>query len=275
MAVIITPGDANPVDVRGGKRFNAGANYYAEGTRTDRAGTGLTVTPSASDQAIPEGVYDGNAGDGKVSAVSFNAAKVLADTTIAGTQGTMVDRTGDTAAASITRSGTTIKLKATEGYRDGVNDNVTHIDANDVAANIRKDITIRGLTGTYNALYVTAGDNLFGIIELITYNSTTSYVEKLYGVVGVGGIIRTEFDLYTDEEDITAFGRIYVNGVARGIERECAGESPDKLTFTEDISGIEPGDRISLYLRSGSAGVLARTTHLKLSTTEIVIQMGS
>lgn len=62
--------------------------------------------------------------------------------------GTMVDRAGDTAALSLTRSGTTIRLRATEGYRDGTNDFVTHTDANDIAANIKAGVAIRGMVGT-------------------------------------------------------------------------------------------------------------------------------
>lgn len=78
--------------------------------------------------------------------------KVLAPHTI-GTEdgvvpGTMPDRAGDTAALAISRSGTTIKLRASKGYRDGVDDNVTHADPNDIAANIKQGVTIRGLMGT-------------------------------------------------------------------------------------------------------------------------------
>ena len=65
--------------------------------------------------------------------------------------GTMPDRAGDTAALAQTRSGTTVKLRASEGFRDGTNDYVTHTDANDTAENIRATKTIRGLTGTFTA----------------------------------------------------------------------------------------------------------------------------
>ncbi|WP_206098847.1 hypothetical protein [Paenibacillus paeoniae] len=57
------------------------------------------------------------------------AADVLAGKTI-GTDngiisGTMVDRAGDTAALSAAVSGTTLRLRTSEGYRDGINDFVT------------------------------------------------------------------------------------------------------------------------------------------------------
>ena len=65
--------------------------------------------------------------------------------------GTMPNNTtGDFATDSVTRVGTTLKLSiGTAGYfADACN--VTHADANDIAANIKKDVTIRGLTGTYD-----------------------------------------------------------------------------------------------------------------------------
>lgn len=62
--------------------------------------------------------------------------------------GTMVDRTGDTACVSSSVSGTTLKLKASEGYRDGTNDNVTITDADFIASNIISGKNIFGLAGT-------------------------------------------------------------------------------------------------------------------------------
>ena len=61
--------------------------------------------------------------------------------------GTIVDRTGDTASSSDSVSGTTLKLVATVGYRDGTNDTVTITDADFAAANIKSGITIFGLEG--------------------------------------------------------------------------------------------------------------------------------
>jgi|GEM_PF-5359636 len=58
------------------------------------------------------------------------------------------ERQGDNVALALTRSGTTIKLRAPGGVYDGVDDNVTHTDVNDIPENIRQGVTIRGLTGT-------------------------------------------------------------------------------------------------------------------------------
>ncbi len=61
--------------------------------------------------------------------------------------GTMPDRQGDTAALAISRSGTTLKLRASEGYRDGVDDNVIYNEPNWIAENIPQGISIFGLVG--------------------------------------------------------------------------------------------------------------------------------
>ncbi len=84
------------------------------------------------------------------------AQHVLAPYTISndedtGIVGTMVDRSGDTAALALSRTGPTIKLKASQGYRDGTNDYVTHTDINDVADNIKVGITIRNQSGTFTS----------------------------------------------------------------------------------------------------------------------------
>lgn len=62
--------------------------------------------------------------------------------------GTMPNRAGDTAALASSVSGTTLKLRASDGYRDGIDDNVTITDADFVDSNIPNDKNIFGLQGT-------------------------------------------------------------------------------------------------------------------------------
>ncbi|MDI4648513.1 hypothetical protein [Cohnella hashimotonis] len=105
----------------------------------------LSFTPSASSQTVPAGYTSG----GSVAAVSVDASKVLAGTTIAGTTGTMPNRSGDTPMLSYSVSGQTLRLLPSLGYRNGTSDYVTITDSNFQAANIRKNVSIMGVAGTY------------------------------------------------------------------------------------------------------------------------------
>ncbi|MCQ4363022.1 hypothetical protein KQR54_18155 [Mycobacterium gordonae] len=91
--------------------------------------------------------------------------------------GTMPDRAGDTAALASSVSGTTLKLRASNGYRDGVDDNVTITDADFIAANILSGKDIFGLVGTLEqgrkvATGFTATDSQYNFIA--DGGSTTS-----------------------------------------------------------------------------------------------------
>ena len=66
-------------------------------------------------------------------------------------------------------------------------------------------------------------------------------------LVGQGNAYRVLFDIcphYADHGSAVQ-AQIYVNGVARGSLRD--GGSGGWITYTEDISGLKPGDRIQLY----------------------------
>ncbi|MEC0089319.1 glycine-rich domain-containing protein [Paenibacillus macquariensis] len=58
------------------------------------------------------------------------------------------NRAGDTAALASSVVGTTLKLRASNGYRDGVDDNVTITDANFASANIANGVNVLGVVGT-------------------------------------------------------------------------------------------------------------------------------
>lgn len=65
--------------------------------------------------------------------------------------GSMNNRAGDTACLASSIVGTTLKLRASDGYRDGVDDNVTITDANHIAGNIKVGVTDLGVLGTFTA----------------------------------------------------------------------------------------------------------------------------
>lgn len=143
------------------------------GELPNRIGSGLILTPSAVDQAIPIGGYDGLVSSGKVAGVYVPPANVLTGTTIAGTAGAMPNRSGDTAALANAIAGTTLKLRATNGYRDGIDDNVTITDADFIAANIINGKDIFGLLGTARLGYFASGESV-STPDTDSYNTDTS-----------------------------------------------------------------------------------------------------
>jgi hypothetical protein len=86
--------------------------------------------------------------EGDAVVANVLAGKTFSNDSDTGLTGTMTDRAGDTAALSSSVSGTTLKLLASDGYRDGVDDNVTITDADFAAANILSGKTIFGVAGT-------------------------------------------------------------------------------------------------------------------------------
>ncbi|XID92491.1 hypothetical protein ACF3MZ_29185 [Paenibacillaceae bacterium WGS1546] len=129
-------------DILAPKTAYGSAGTKLTGTMVDRGNMSFTPGPTA--QTIPAGKHGGG---GQVAAVAVPADKVLAGTTIAGTAGTMPHRSGDTVALASSVSGTTLKLRASAGYRNGTSDNVTITDPNFVETNIPEDISLFGLQG--------------------------------------------------------------------------------------------------------------------------------
>lgn len=207
------------------------------------------------------------------------AANVLAGTTASndsdvGFAGTMVDRSGDTVALAISTVGTTIKLRASEGYRDGTNDNVTHTDANRIAANIKAGVKLDGLTGTLVEGTVTPGTSSASPDTFNTIRTTISltYEKKKEMLMNLGGTYRVSFQLM-GEGTYFVWGRIYKNGVAYGTERGPVDSSG--FTFTEDLL-FSQGDYLQIYVKntttnpSYAGGLrLAAVTIAKIATVTL------
>ncbi|MNW50264.1 hypothetical protein D3C74_277120 [compost metagenome] len=129
-----TGGTAEPDQVLAGETFT---NDLGVQTGTMPNNGSVTITPSGSAQTIPEGYHDGT---GTVSAVIFDAAKVLEGTTIAGTAGTMDD---NGALGTITPGTTNQTIPA--GYTSG---GTILGDIDLLSENIKNGITIFGVEGT-------------------------------------------------------------------------------------------------------------------------------
>ncbi len=121
------PGTVLPPNILSGKAYTV---WY------DLAGDCLFLRASAEGTALPEAVL---------------AGEPFSNETDVGLIGSMPNRAGDTVAAAISTVGTVIKLLATRGFRDGIDDNVTHDDPNRIPDNIRAGVTLDGVLGTSKA----------------------------------------------------------------------------------------------------------------------------
>ena len=88
--------------------------------------------------------------------------------------GTMPNRAGDTAAIASSVSGTTLKLRASTGFRDGVDDNVTITDADFLASNIKIGVDLLGLVGTLSNVKSIQRGTLSGVLDDSNNVSITS-----------------------------------------------------------------------------------------------------
>ena len=121
-----------------------------------------TYTPGATAQTVAAGQY--LSGAQTVAAVSFDASKVLTGTTIAGTAGTMANRSGEYPATNniVYNPGTPnenrIFVQPPQGYYSGgstgtwTGGNAAYItDTNYVAGNIKAGTSVFGLAGSFTS----------------------------------------------------------------------------------------------------------------------------
>ncbi|RJE47678.1 hypothetical protein A7K50_03250 [Dehalobacter sp. MCB1] len=115
--------------------------------------------------------------EGDAVAANVLATKTFSNDSDTGIVGTMPNRAGDTAALSSEVSGTTLKLLASDGYRDGVDDKVTVTDSNFLAENIKKNAELFGLSGSYDAYEknVTISPGAFGTMSFVRSAIACSY----------------------------------------------------------------------------------------------------
>jgi len=155
-----------------------------------------------------------------------------------------------TAAQTVT-PGTTDQVKAA-----GIYDGAITIkgDVNLVADNILAGKSIFGVSGNQAAApTMTVGTTTVGSPTGATYSvynvaGDASYQKRASVKVKYGGTYRVSFSLYGDGTYNTT-GRIYVNGVGRGIER--TQYSSSKMTYTEDFT-VQAGDTIELWFKRQS-----------------------
>lgn len=180
-AATITPSGTGPVMIPAGYHNGSGtvaqvtvpaANVKSGttiagvvGTMADRGA--VTIAPSASSQVIAAGFHNGS---GTVAAVIVPAANVLVGTTIAGTSGTMPNN-----GAPVITAGTTDQVLSS-GYYTNI---TVKGDADQIPSNIRKNVTINGVTGD-NLEYGTG--SVINALRLTSSNTMAWYAT----VAGMG-----------------------------------------------------------------------------------------
>ena len=166
-SVIEATGNATAADVLADKTFSNDSSAGVSGTMTNNGA--VTITPAASNQPIAEGYHDGSGiveGDSDLA-----AANIKEGVQIFGVTGSVIEATGDATDADVldgktfsnnssagvsgtmTNNGAvTITPAASnqpiaEGYHNG--SGIVKGDPDLVADNIKKDVEIFGVTGTY------------------------------------------------------------------------------------------------------------------------------
>lgn len=94
----------------------------------------------------------------------------------------------------------------------------------------------------------TASDNLEISADTTRGEGFTTYakLKEILVRVDYAGIARVKFDLRTTNSGITAYGRIYKDGVVFGTERSTT--STTFVTYSQDIA-VEDGELIQVYAR--------------------------
>lgn len=92
-------------------------------------------------------ILQGEGASGNAAASDLLSGKT-ASTDAGEITGTMPNRAGDNANLASSVSGTTLKLRAPNGYYDGTDDTVTITDTDFIASNIKSGVNLFGITGT-------------------------------------------------------------------------------------------------------------------------------
>lgn len=197
MAQLIVAGNATPDKVLTGNKFSSGVLMNADGTMANNGA--LNYTPTASNQTVPAGFTTG----GTVSGVTVPAANVLVGTTIAGTAGTMPDR------GTVNYTPSTVNQTVSSGKHSG--SGVVYGDANLVAGNIAKNVTIFGVVGTFDQSVNILQNDQRGFL------GSTAQIQRRFTMT-VSAEIILSVSLYNSNVNGYMHGRWQKNGIPIGFD---------------------------------------------------------
>lgn len=250
-------GTAVAGDVLAGVTFSNDSDAGISGTLS------LTGTAAIGDVLSGTTFYNTNAKTKLTGTLALSgdadAASVLTGKTFYNTNaktkvtGTMPNRAGDTAALSSTVAGTTLKLLASNGYRDGTDDYVTITDADFVAGNIKNGVNLFGLSGNYEGLKIisrqygtqaitsSTTNQSVTISSINTANSVvfhTSYGTSRNERMRCDFVSSTSFNMYrtattsyshTEQWEVIEFDPNCINSIQTGI---VSGSNPNTVTIS-------------------------------------------
>lgn len=131
------------------------------------------------------------------------------------------------------------------------------------SSNVSGDLNDLG-TGTIitggQVFELSASNNLRVSADTERTEATTGYVKEKDITIQHRGTVRVKFDLKGTGGD-TAYGRIYVNGVAVGTERTTTETAYQ--TYSEDIAVLS-GDEVQLYIKTGTLTVPAYCRNFRI-----------
>jgi len=131
-------------------------------------------------------------------------------------------------------------------------------DKKTTIANLQSSLLISGQ-------FFTASDTLFASNDGLAGAGSTDYALRKSLNSVWGGTVRVKFSIYAAASLTTAYGRIYVNGVAVGTERSTT--SKTAVEFSEDIT-INVGDKVEIWLKGDSGSYYAYATNFRLYGTK-------
>jgi hypothetical protein len=115
-----------------------------------------------------------------------------------------------------------------------------------------------------------ASNNLKVSADAEEEGPTPGVYEKMKAItVNYDGAVRTYFEIKSENSDYNVYGRIYVNDIAVGTQRQ-GGDNNEWEGFTQDIE-VERGDSVQLYIKSGDAGYSAYCRNFRLSWDKISV----
>ena len=101
------------------------------------------------------------------------------------------------------------------------------------------------------------------------YNaSPTTYTKKKEIRLGRAGAYRIKFDLNSGTAGEIAYGQIYKNGVAVGLEQ--SNDTTTYVTKSEDIGNWEAGDLCQLYVRRTSTAYINYWRNFRVYTDNLI-----